>query len=127
MLLTTVVIQRGNEFLSVERGDSAFWQLPYGLVEHGEDLMEAAVRLLKDQTQIVVARRHLLPVYTGHYCDPIWGRCTTVAMYATSYIGPALGDHLAWHSRDELLKGPQGDYSRRLFKSLDILRNFGCL
>lgn len=61
-----VLIPRGREFLSIcRRGDNTKWGIPGGKVDPGETNVQAAVREIKEETNIDLDAEHLIPIYSG--------------------------------------------------------------
>ncbi len=70
------VIRKDGRFLLIQRSlrshfDPGLWELPGGKIDHGEDLVEAVKREVREETglEILVGR----PFKTWHFSkDPFW-------------------------------------------------------
>jgi 8-oxo-dGTP diphosphatase len=83
-LTADVFVVRGDTFLTMERGPGrgeGVWYLPGGVVDRGEDPLDAAVRETREETGLEVQDVHLLRVWT--YATPE-GHDTIHATYVAS-------------------------------------------
>jgi 8-oxo-dGTP diphosphatase len=70
------VIRKGGQFLLIQRSlrshfDPGLWELPGGKIDHGEDLVEAVAREVREEVGIEIKIGR--PFKTWHFFkDPFW-------------------------------------------------------
>lgn len=111
--------KEGKVLAVARRGTTDAWGLPGGKVDLGEDMIEALVREVYEETYIKLDADKLEPVFER--VDPPY----FVVTY--SYKGeikedPRQGDagSVGWVTWDELLSGPFGEYNARLKTKLGL-------
>jgi 8-oxo-dGTP diphosphatase len=89
-LTADVFVVRGSTFLVLERGPGlgeGVWYIPGGIVERGEDPLDAAIRETREETGLTLENVRLLRVWT--YAPP--GQ-THHTVHATYVAAAPIGD-----------------------------------
>lgn len=122
----SVLVEKGDRILLVRRGsepERGKWALPGGLVELGEEIREAAVREVEEETGIRIKLGELVGVYDVLERN---GRGTPKYHYVTvCFLGEALSTEVrkggevleaGWFGRKELGKKELTKTTRRILE-----------
>lgn len=83
-----VILNKNKEFILIKRKNSPYknyWAIPGGFVEYGETVERAAIREMKEETNIDVDLENIIGVYSDPDRDPR-GHTITVAFYGFGNI-----------------------------------------
>ena len=107
-LAVVVIVSSGEKILMVKRDIEPMmgrWSFPSGYVDRGEVVEEAAVREVREETNVEIELERLLGVYSGR------GEPVALVAYAARAVGGSAeaGDEtqaVGWFSEDELPPPP---------------------
>lgn len=111
---TAVIFLNGSQVLGVSRGKGGTWGTPGGKVDPGETPLEAAVREVKEETDISINKNNLKFIYQAMegpflvHCFLYTGKTPT--RFKSSHEGD-----VQWISWQDLFDGPFGVNNRRLY------------
>ncbi|WP_270181017.1 NUDIX domain-containing protein [Alkalihalobacillus sp. CinArs1] len=101
--VAVIILNENNDVLLQKRKDVGLWGIPSGHVEIGETVTEAAVREVKEETNLDVAVKKLIGVYSEpssqvfHYPD---GK--VVHFITTCFLAEIIGGDLRSNSDESL-------------------------
>lgn len=120
----SIIIQRGNRYLSVSRRDDPTkWGLVGGKVDDGESSAQAMKRELFEEVSIDEDMKNMQPIYSGVcYGDVTYWVTTYLLTSGKQFsIVPEDGLTYAWMTEDELCHpgiSPFASYNRLAFEAM---------
>jgi ADP-ribose pyrophosphatase YjhB (NUDIX family) len=94
----TLLTKNKNQILLIHRSDNNTWGIPGGALELGESLEEAAIREMREETNLEISNLKLFKVFSGQNCyykypngDEVYN---VIALYTTDkYSGKITPDN----------------------------------
>ncbi|UTR14030.1 NUDIX domain-containing protein [Salipaludibacillus sp. LMS25] len=101
--IAVIILNEKNHVLLQKRADVGLWGIPSGHIEIGETVTEAAVREVKEETNLDVTIKKLIGVYS----DPksqvfIYPNGKSVHFITTCFLAEIIGGKLQCHSDESL-------------------------
>ncbi|MBM7540277.1 NUDIX domain-containing protein [Amphibacillus cookii] len=101
--IAVIILNEENQVLLQKRADVGLWGIPSGHVEIGETVSEAAIREIKEETNLDIRINKLIGVYS----DPdsqtfVYPNGKTIHFITTCFLAEIIGGELKCNSNESL-------------------------
>ena len=101
--VAVIILNKKNQVLLQKRADVALWGIPSGHVEIGETVSEAAIREIKEETNLDIRINKLIGVYSDPHSQVfVYPKGKVVHFITTCFLAEVTGGELSCHSDESL-------------------------
>jgi ADP-ribose pyrophosphatase YjhB (NUDIX family) len=87
-----VVVNEKNEVLLQKRSDNGLWGLPGGLMELNETIQEAAIREVKEETNLDIVLKRFIGIFVNPFMR--WREKDLAKIYSFAFLAEIVGGEL---------------------------------
>ncbi|WP_166000658.1 NUDIX domain-containing protein [Bacillus sp. Cs-700] len=101
--VAVIILNEKNQVLLQKRADVALWGIPSGHVEIGETVSEAAIREVKEETNLDIKINKLIGVYSDPHSQVfVYPNGNVVHFVTTCFLAEITGGELRCNSDESL-------------------------
>ncbi|MDQ0229153.1 NUDIX domain-containing protein [Metabacillus malikii] len=101
--VAVVILTKDNQVLLQKRADVGLWGIPSGHIEIGETVSEAAIREVKEETNLDITIKKLIGVYSDPKSQVFeYPNGKVVHFITTCFLAEITGGKLTCHSEESL-------------------------
>jgi ADP-ribose pyrophosphatase YjhB (NUDIX family) len=97
---TVCIVNDKNQILLQKRSDNQLWGLPGGLIELDETLEEAAIREVKEETNLDIEIERFIGVFVNPRM--VWNGLDEAKVYSFGFLGKVIGGDLKINDSESL-------------------------
>lgn len=95
-----VIVNQKNEILLQKRSDNQLWGLPGGLIEMNETLETAAIREVKEETNLDIEISKFIGVFVNPFMR--WKVKDSARVYSFAFLGNVIGGDLKVNDHESI-------------------------
>src|SRR5690606_4430322 len=101
--VAVIILSKENQVLLQKRSDVGLWGIPSGHIEIGETVSEAAIREVKEETNLDISIKKLIGVYSDPHSQVFeYPNGKVVHFITTCFLAGITGGELKYHSDESL-------------------------
>ncbi|WEG18898.1 NUDIX domain-containing protein [Alkalihalophilus pseudofirmus] len=101
--VAVIILDKENHVLLQKRADVGLWGIPSGHIEIGETVSEAAIREIKEETNLDIRIKKLIGVYSDPHSQVFtYPNGKTVHFITTCFLAEITGGELCCNSSESL-------------------------
>lgn len=101
--VAVIILSKENQVLLQKRSDVGLWGIPSGHIEIGETISEAAIREVKEETNLDISIKKLIGVYSDPHSQVFqYPNGKVVHFITTCFLAEIMGGELKCNSDESL-------------------------
>ncbi|MDG5788557.1 NUDIX domain-containing protein [Evansella sp. AB-P1] len=101
--VAVIILNKENQVLLQKRSDVGLWGIPSGHIEIGETVSEAAIREIKEETNLDIRLKKIIGVYSDPHSQVFeYPNGETVHFITTCFLAEVIGGELHCNSDESL-------------------------